>query len=162
MKLLEPLDVMTRSSGGHVKKPFVGALLFAVLLYVGGFLIDQHLRLRRGPWEVTFRTDTTGQPELIIRQPHLHIRDARIRFRGQTVPSQATTMRFTDPRPSLPWGKVKYTDLTYLPGVATLDLFGHEIELLPRVLYVDRRAVPWDPEPDLELSPPPAPAPAVP
>ena len=38
---------------------------------------------------------------------------------------------------------VKYADLTYLPGVITLELFGHEIELLPRTLYVNRHAIPW-------------------
>jgi hypothetical protein len=31
----------------------------------------------------------------------------------------------------------------YLPGTVTLELFGHEIELLPRVLIIDRKEHPW-------------------
>jgi hypothetical protein len=31
----------------------------------------------------------------------------------------------------------------FLPGTVTLDCFGHEVELLPRVLVLNRRQVPW-------------------
>ena len=42
---------------------------------------------------------------------------------------------------------------TALPGVITLDLFGHEIELLPRVLIVNKKEVPWQSGLSLVLSP---------
>jgi hypothetical protein len=38
---------------------------------------------------------------------------------------------------------VIYEDLTFLPGVVTFDLFGHEVELLPRALIANKKQVPW-------------------
>ena len=32
----------------------------------------------------------------------------------------------------------------FLPGVATMNLLGHEIELMPRTLVVDKKEVPWN------------------
>ena len=43
----------------------------------------------------------------------------------------------------VPFGKVIYEDLTFLPGVVTFDLFGHEIELLPRALIANKKQVAW-------------------
>jgi hypothetical protein len=34
-------------------------------------------------------------------------------------------------------------DTTFLPGTVTFELFGHEIELLPRVLMIDHEERPW-------------------
>ena len=34
-------------------------------------------------------------------------------------------------------------DTTFLPGTLTFQFFGHEIELLPRVLVLDRQEHPW-------------------
>jgi hypothetical protein len=34
-------------------------------------------------------------------------------------------------------------DTTFLPGTLTLQVFGHEIELLPRVLVVDLKEHSW-------------------
>jgi hypothetical protein len=38
---------------------------------------------------------------------------------------------------------VIYEDLTFLPGVVTFDLLGHEVELLPRALVVNKKLVEW-------------------
>ena len=31
----------------------------------------------------------------------------------------------------------------FLPGIVTMNLLGHEIELMPRTLVVDKKEVPW-------------------
>ena len=55
----------------------------------------------------------------------------------------AGTVAFDVPQRSVPLGRVKFEDLTYLPGTVTLEMFGHEIELLPRTLYINRKPHPW-------------------
>jgi hypothetical protein len=34
-------------------------------------------------------------------------------------------------------------DTTFLPGTLVFELFGHEIQLLPRVLTIDKKEQPW-------------------
>jgi len=56
------------------------------------------------------------------------------------------TLIFREPRPvpySVPFGKCVFMDTTFLPGTVTFQLFGHEIELLPRVLIIDHAEHPW-------------------
>ena len=65
------------------------------------------------------------------------------RFPGEVAAGPTATIRFDTPAHTVPWGRVKYEDLTYLPGVVTLELYGHEIEMLPRTMYVNRQSVPW-------------------
>ena len=31
----------------------------------------------------------------------------------------------------------------FLPGVVTMNLLGHEIELMPRTLVIDKKEIPW-------------------
>ena len=51
---------------------------------------------------------------------------------------------YAQPTPfAVPFGQVLFTDLTYLPGTVSFEVFGHEVELLPRTLIVDRQEVPW-------------------
>jgi hypothetical protein len=44
---------------------------------------------------------------------------------------------------ALPFGECIYQDLMFLPGVVTMNLLGHEIELMPRTLVIDKKEVPW-------------------
>jgi hypothetical protein len=37
-----------------VLKHVAAALTLAIVIYAGGFAFDQHLRTRRGPWQVEF------------------------------------------------------------------------------------------------------------
>ncbi len=138
----------------------------AIALYAACWLVDAHLRTRRGPWEVAFTREPGGEPAIVIAEPHLGVRDVRIVFVGETLPptNSPATLRFDRPRPELPFGRVVYDDLMYLPGAVTFDLFGHEIELLPMRLGVNRTARPWTSGEVLRLlpdqKPPPRPAPA--
>ena len=43
----------------------------------------------------------------------------------------------------VPFGKCIYQDLMFLPGVVTMNLLGHEIELMPRTLVIDKKEIPW-------------------
>jgi hypothetical protein len=47
-------------------------------------------------------------------------------------------------------------DTTFMPGTVTFELFGHEIELLPRALIIDRQDHPW--QRDAAITLPRAPA----
>lgn len=120
--------------------------MFAAALYLGGYQVDRYIRVRRGPWEVTFTATSAGEPVLLVEQSALGIRGVRIVFAGEAGAPQTNRVRFTAPVQAVPFGRVKYADLTYLPGVLTFEAFGHEIELLPRTLYVNRQPRSWEAE----------------
>ena len=124
-------------------------------LYLAVFHGIESWRHRTGAWDVTFTTDANGNPTLVIYQPKLNISSVEILFIGETVPltNFSGRMVFDRPLKPLPFGRRIHEDLTSLPGVETLDLFGHEIELLPRTLVVNRQEIPWKSEMVLELGP---------
>lgn len=125
------------------------------VLYFGGFWAMQHWRARRGPWEVTFQTTGPGFPQLTIAAPKLGVSNVLLVFPGTNLPAPKAPVlvRFDDPArvAAVPFGRVKFLDTTVLPGTVTLDLFGHEIELLPRTLIVNKREHPWRNGERLEL-----------
>jgi hypothetical protein len=102
----------------------------------------EHRRTRKGSWQVSFTRGTAGAPTLLIAQPRPAITNVQISFSGETLPvttsqSTITTLCFAQPRPvpyEVPFGKCVFMDTTFLPGTITFELFGHEIELLPRAL----------------------------
>ena len=132
------------------------ALLFVavLLLYLGAFYGCEYMRGRKGPWEVHFHTDEAGHPSVVIYQPKLGISAVEILFHDEQLPATNLSQRvaFAKPLTPVPFGKVIYEDLTFLPGVVTFDLFEHEIELLPRVLIVNKREVPWTSDTTVELA----------
>jgi hypothetical protein len=129
------------------------AFLIAVTAYAGFFALDRHLRLRRGPWEITFRNETNG-PAILVNEPKLGIAEVKIVFPGEApfASGVPAVVRYDEPLKALPAGRVVFDDLMYLPGTVTFELFGHEIELLPRTLYVNRRPVAWASGQTIELS----------
>jgi hypothetical protein len=133
-------------------KPVLIGLLLAAAIYAGGFALDQYLRTRRGPWEVTFTTESSGAPAIIVNQPKLGIANLKIVFAGESATHALSTVAFDFPQKPVPFGRVKFEDLTYLPGTVTFDFFGHEIELLPRTLYINRRPRPWNSNQTIALS----------
>lgn len=122
-------------------------------LYFVVFYGIEGCRKSKGPWRVTFTTNEAG-PVIEVSQPRLNL-GAVIKFPGEAAPATnyPQTVAFDRPKKLPTFGRVIYEDLMQLPGVVTFDLFGHEIELLPRTLIVNRTAVPWHPHPALELSP---------
>jgi hypothetical protein len=120
------------------------AFAIAVVLYIVSFSWIQHRRVFRGPWEITFVTDAAGRPSLLISQPMLQISQT-IAFPGRKIApaNLARVQRFEEAVTDLPFGEMIFQDPTFLPGTVTMRLFGHEIELLPRVLIVDKKEIPW-------------------
>ena len=128
---------------------FPGVLLF----YIGAFYGCERWRAHKGPWEVEFTTNSLGEPTVIAAQRTLSLSNVQLVFAGESVTSAPRKVLFDRVLRPVPFGRVIYEDLTALPGVVTLDLFGHEIELLPRVLIVNKKEVPWQSEARIVLWP---------
>jgi hypothetical protein len=146
----------------HVAAAFAGA----ALIYVAAFYAIEYFRGRNGPWQVTFQFGPSGEPALLINEPGLGISSVTVLFPGQQVSTTnlPRTVVFDRPITNAPFGSVRYLDTTFLPGAVVFDLFGHEIQLLPRVLMIDRREVPWQngSEHRVRQEPHPSPAPPLP
>ena len=114
--------------------------IVTLLLYLCAYNSLQYLQTRKGPWEVTFAADDEGNPSITIYQPKLNISSVEILFPGERVARSNLSERvaFDKPRQPTPFGTVIYDDLMFQPGVVTMDLFGHEIELLPRTLIINK------------------------
>ena len=136
-------------------KHFLLAFIIALPLYLIAYGWIEHRRVRNGPWEVRF-TIESETPAIIINQPKLQIQNVRIFFPGQDITTNfSETLTFAQPRQwpyPVPFGKVIFMDTTFLPGNVTLELFGHEIQLLPRVLTIDRKEIPWQSNTNIPLS----------
>jgi hypothetical protein len=129
-------------------KHFVVAFLLAGACYLLFYPTIEHRRTRKGPWEIGFTRNAAGLATLVINQRNLAITNVLLVFAEQNV--QATnelkTLIFTQPKPvpfDVPFGQCLFMDTTFLPGTVTLKIFNHEVELLPRVLVVDRQEHPW-------------------
>ena len=136
----------------HFLLPFVFALVGYVLVY---HFIESR-RTRNGPWRLTFTTNLAGAPEMLINQPKLGISNKQIIFAGQTTASSPVTPDFSQPRPvpyEVPFGQCIFVDSTFLPGTLTFKMFGHEVELLPRVLVIDHQEYGWSNVASLTLPP---------
>jgi hypothetical protein len=136
-----------------ILRPVLVALGLALIIYVGGFSLDQHFRTRRGPWRVTYATEPSGTPFIKVDEPALGISNLKIVFNGESATNASGVVAFDIPEKPVPFGSVKFEDLTYLPGTVTLDLFGHEIELIPRTLFINREERPWQSNVVITLSP---------
>lgn len=138
---------MKAFEGFPKRLPLVFAITVAI--YLSAFYGIEHMRSRKGPWSVGYETDGNGRPTLVVNQPSLGISNVRIVFAEETAPAhfQAATVTFAAPERvpfELPFGECFFEDLTFLPGTVTLRPFpGHEIELLPRALFVNRREQAW-------------------
>jgi hypothetical protein len=129
------------------------AFAIALVGYVAFFAFDSHMRLRHGPWVVDFQVTTNQEPLLVINEPQLGIKNVRIILEGETVTNAPGVFSFDSPtKRNIPYGRVRFHDLTYLPGTITLDLYGHEIELIPRALFLNTRETPWQSEATYRLT----------
>jgi hypothetical protein len=129
-------------------KHFILAFLLAIICYAFFYHNIENRRTRKGPWEITFTNDASGNPAMVINHPRLAITNAQITFTNQRVGTAfvPATIIFDQPRPvpyPVPLGACVFMDTTFLPGTVTLQLFNHEIELLPRVLVIDHQEHPW-------------------
>jgi hypothetical protein len=129
-------------SSDRLAKHLMIAFALALAIYAGFFAADRWMRSRKGPWEVSFQTNESGYAQIVINQPRLGIADTRITFSSELA-TNSGTVAFDMPKKNIPFGKTKFEDLTYLPGSVAFDFFGHEVELLPRTLYINKREKGW-------------------
>jgi hypothetical protein len=126
---------------------FAIPLGIAVLVYIIFYGGIEHRRTRKGPWEVTFTNDASGAPTLIINVTNLGLSNIKITFPGETNRTESTSLVFRIPHEvpyDIPFGKCVFMDTTFLPGTIVFDMFGHEIQLIPRVLTIDKKEIPWE------------------
>ena len=141
-------------------KHFILAFLLAVICYAFFYSKIENRRSRKGPWEIAFTNDAAGNPSLVINQPRLAITNVQVTFTNQHVPASfaPTNLVFKQPHPvpyDVPFGRCMFMDTTFLPGTVALEVFNHEVELLPRVLVIDRQEHPWLSESTITLHPAP-------
>lgn len=137
-------------------KHFIIAFAVALLGYILVYHFIENRRTRKGPWQVTFTNNPAGTPAIVINQPALRVSNVQIQFPGESVAKLQSSLTnyqsltndflFSQPRPvpyDVPFGKCVFMDTTFQPGTLTFQLFGHEIELLPRVLVIDQQEHAW-------------------
>src|SRR5258708_5713870 len=139
-------------------KHFILTFLIALAVYAVFYYGIEHRRTRKGPWQVAFKRSETGEPTFVIDQPALGISNVRIQFAAETLfaTNLPVTLAFSQPREvpyNLPFGRCVFMDTTFLPGTVTFQLFGHEIELLPRVMIIDHEEHAWRSGEVLTLNP---------
>jgi hypothetical protein len=126
-------------SAKHVVLLFVAVLAAYVALFYG----IENRRQSHGPWEVEFQNSEGTSPALLISQPYLNLREIKLVLHGERITNAPGKIHFDRVKQPPPFGRVIYEDLTFLPGVVTFDLLGHEVELLPRALVVNKKLVEW-------------------
>jgi hypothetical protein len=127
-----------------ILKHFALALVIAVVFYFAGFNWLEHRRTAKGPWEVTFRIDAAGVPSLSIAQTNLGIAEGLSFPSRKAQPANLSRLvRFEQGTTELPFGDMIFQDPTFLPGTVTMRVFDHEIELLPRMLTIDKKEYAW-------------------
>ncbi|HEV8541142.1 MAG TPA: hypothetical protein VGR78_02010 [Verrucomicrobiae bacterium] len=129
-------------SSDRLSRHLIIAFVLAVGLYALFFSCDQKVRTRKGPWEVQFTTNAEGFAMIVVDQRTLQISNVQIVFLAEHA-SNFGIVAFDAPLKPIPFGQTKFEDLTYLPGSEAFNFFGHEVELLPRTLYLNKKEQPW-------------------
>jgi hypothetical protein len=128
---------------------FITAFLIALAVYFLAYRFIEHQRLRHGPWMLEFTTNSAGIPEVGISQLPLGLTNIHLVFSDERPPegfAPGGQKSFATPKPvpyALPFGQCIFMDTTFLPGTLTLNLFNHEIELLPRTMIIDHDEHRW-------------------
>lgn len=120
---------------------FIGTLF----LYVTVYGACTAYKRRGGAWELTFAV-TNGTPALIIEHPLWLKQPVTVLFPGEQPERNdlPITAVFNVPITNrMAFGPVLHVDTSTLPGVVTLDCFGHAVEIFPRALSLDFKEYPW-------------------
>jgi hypothetical protein len=131
-----------RSDG--ILRHLIFAFIIAVVFYVVVFGWIEHRRVFKGPWIVAFETDGQGRPSLVISEPKLNISQT-VTFPTQKIAGTRLHQgeQFDEAVTNLPFGSMVFQDPTFLPGTVMMNLFGHQVQLLPRILTIDKKEIPW-------------------
>ncbi len=137
-----PQEFEKRPEG--ILKHVAAAFVIAIVFYVVTFMWIEHRRGKHGPWRVDFTSDARGVPAISISETELNISQI-VRFvGGKANPNLSQGLNFSQAVPELPFGEMVFQDPTFLPGNVTMRLFGHRVELVPRVLFIDGKEYPWN------------------
>jgi hypothetical protein len=130
----------------RIWKQLLAVFVCSVVGYVLVFGWIEHRRRQSGPWQATF-TQIDGSPAVIVNQPQLRLTNVSIVFVGASALTnlpQIVTFEHGRPAPfDLPFGQCVFIDALYLPGTAACEMFGHQIQFMPRVLTIDQVERPW-------------------
>lgn len=120
--------------------------LLALVLYLGAFKWIDYQREHKGPWIIEFTTDSNGVPSLTVSQAFLKIPPHRLTFPETTVTetNYQRSIKFDHAVSKVPFGELVFQDPLYLPGSAVFNFWGHEVQIIPRTLIVDRKEIPWN------------------
>jgi hypothetical protein len=128
-------------------KQVVVVFVVALVFYIAAYWAIEYRRNRLGPWQVTFTREASGSPEILIDQPSLFISNVCIAFSSATASAtNEAVVTYAQPRSvpyPVPFGRCVFMDTTTLPGTLVFELFGHEIQLLPRTLTIDKQERTW-------------------
>jgi hypothetical protein len=120
--------------------------LVTLILYIALFWLIEQRRHRNGPWVLTF-TQIDATLALVIDHPKLQLTNVTILFaEGATTTTLPQTISFRQGQVApldLPFGKCIFLDTLFLPGTVTCEIFGNEIQILPRTMTINRREHPW-------------------
>jgi hypothetical protein len=120
--------------------------LVTLVGYVMVFSWVENRRRKNGPWEFIF-TQSDNSPALLVNHAKLGLTNIMIVFRDAIAPTnEPQTIQFKHGQVApfdLPFGKCVFLDTLFLPGSVTCEMFGHEIQFLPRTMTIDRVERPW-------------------
>ncbi len=129
--------------------PWKQFALVGLVVLVGYFAVFnwvEHRRVARGPWQITF-TQTNNSPALVINQSTLGITNVTILFANETATTNLNqTVAFGQGRSvpfDLPFGKCVFLDPLFLPGTVACEMFGHQIQIMPRAITIDDSEHSW-------------------
>ena len=118
-----------------------------LFLYVTVYGACTAMKRRGGAWEITFAV-SNGTPALVIQHPLRLPQPVTILFPGEK-PERTDlpiTAVFNIPITNrMAFGPILHIDTSTLPGVVTLNCFGHPVEIFPRALSIDLVERPWIP-----------------
>jgi len=117
-----------------------------LVIYVVVFNWVEHNRRKGGPWIFTFTTEDSS-PALQISHAKLGLSNITLLFLEAQAPTnlpQTIVFQHGQVAPlELPFGRCVFLDTLFLPGSATCEMFGHEIQVLPRTMTIDGKEHPW-------------------
>lgn len=133
--------------------------LITLVGYIAVFQWIEFNRRKDGPWQLTFTT-SEASPTLVINHPKLGIADVTIQFVDAPISTNLPqTLQFTHGQVApleLPFGKCVFLDTLFLPGSAACEIYGHEIQFMPRILTIDQVEHPWRSGEKILLTNPPS------
>jgi hypothetical protein len=129
------------------KGPWLVTFTYAPTASVSPPLLGERAGVRAS--QRTYQTNSQ-QPSLTINQPWLNLSNVVITFPDSAsdtrIANTNETIDFRVPKDvpfNVPFGTCIFEDTTFLPGTIVFKMFGHKIQLIPRVLTVDGKEYPW-------------------